>query len=155
MLYFDQLQQGSCSLSAVSGSSWLCLDDLLTGENQAKKKYPVAKPAANEINTHLNVSLVSTYESEPKTHVLYVIAANIKAYETVHWIKWRHEAKKCHFSKIFEHIESFAIREFDYGDLDQIEEFQGKFSKILETNFGLFPGGLLELQILLSVLSPS
>ena len=84
MLYFDQLQQGSCSLSAVSGSSWLCLDDLLTGENQAKKKYPVAKPAANEINTHLNVSLVSTYESEPKTHVLYVIAANIKAYETVH-----------------------------------------------------------------------
>ena len=27
-------------------------------------------------------------------------------------MKWRHEAKKCHFSKIFEQIDFFAVTSF-------------------------------------------
>ena len=38
LFFFDQLQQGSCSFSAVSGRSWFDFEIRLTGENQAKKK---------------------------------------------------------------------------------------------------------------------
>ena len=56
LFVFDQLQHGSCSFSAVSGRSWFDFEILFTGENQAKKKYPVANPAASEIKTHLKDS---------------------------------------------------------------------------------------------------